>query len=154
MPGKIEEKLKKLNIQLPDPAAPVASYSPFVLTNNLLFVSGQGPFRDGKLITGKVGLNLSIEEGQDAAKACGEMILSQARLACGDLDKIKKCIKIGGFVNCENTFTDQAMIIEGASKLLIEIFGEKGWHSRFAVGANSLPLGMAVEIDAVFEVSN
>tara|TARA_B110000438_G_scaffold45625_1_gene45760 strand:- start:4178 stop:4642 length:465 start_codon:yes stop_codon:yes gene_type:complete len=154
MPGKIEEKLKKLNIQLPDPAAPVASYSPFVLTNNLLFVSGQGPFRNGKLITGKVGLNLSIEEGQDAAKACGEMILSQARLACGDLDKIKKCIKIGGFVNCENTFTDQAMIIEGASKLLIEIFGEKGWHSRFAVGANSLPLGMAVEIDAVFEVSN
>ena len=154
MPGKIEEKLKKLNIQLPDPAAPVASYSPFVLTNNLLFVSGQGPFRDGKLITGKVGLNLSIEEGQDAAKACGEMILSQARLACGDLDKIKKCIKIGGFVNCENTFTDQAMIIEGASKLLIEIFGEKGWHSRFAVGANSLPLGMAVEIDAIFEVSN
>jgi enamine deaminase RidA (YjgF/YER057c/UK114 family) len=154
MPGKIEEKLKKLNIQLPDPAAPVASYSPFVLTNNLLFVSGQGPFRNGKLITGKVGLNLSIEEGQDAAKACGEMILSQARLACGDLDKIKKCIKIGGFVNCENTFTDQAMIIEGASKLLIEIFGERGWHSRFAVGANSLPLGMAVEIDAVFEVSN
>lgn len=154
MPGKIEEKLKNLNIQLPDPAAPVASYSPFVLTNNLLFVSGQGPFRNGKLITGKVGLNLSIEEGQDAAKACGEMILSQARLACGDLDKIKKCIKIGGFVNCENTFTDQAMIIEGASKLLIEIFGEKGWHSRFAVGANSLPLGMAVEIDAVFEVSN
>ena len=154
MPGKIEEKLKNLNIQLPDPAAPVASYSPFVLTNNLLFVSGQGPFRDGKLITGKVGLNLSIEEGQDAAKACGEMILSQARLACGDLDKIKKCIKIGGFVNCENTFTDQAMIIEGASKLLIEIFGEKGWHSRFAVGANSLPLGMAVEIDAIFEVSN
>jgi enamine deaminase RidA (YjgF/YER057c/UK114 family) len=154
MPGKIEEKLKNLNIQLPDPAAPVASYSPFVLTNNLLFVSGQGPFRNGKLITGKVGLNLSIEEGQDAAKACGEMILSQARLACGDLDKIKKCIKIGGFVNCENTFTDQAMIIEGASKLLIEIFGEKGWHSRFAVGANSLPLGMAVEIDAIFEVSN
>lgn len=154
MPGKIEEKLKKLNIQLPDPAAPVASYSPFVLTNNLLFISGQGPFRNGKLITGKVGLNLSIEEGQDAAKACGEMILSQARLACGDLDKIKKCIKIGGFVNCENTFTDQAMIIEGASKLLIEIFGEKGWHSRFAVGANSLPLGMAVEIDAIFEVSN
>jgi enamine deaminase RidA (YjgF/YER057c/UK114 family) len=154
MPGKIEEKLKKLNIQLPDPAAPVASYSPFVLTNNLLFVSGQGPFRNGKLITGKVGLNLSIEEGQDAAKACGEMILSQARLACGDLDKIKKCIKIGGFVNCENTFTDQAMIIEGASKLLIEIFGERGWHSRFAVGANSLPLGMAVEIDAIFEVSN
>ena len=152
MPGKIEEKLKNLNIQLPDPAAPVASYSPFVLTNNLLFVSGQGPFRNGKLITGKVGLNLSIEEGQDAAKACGEMILSQARLACGDLDKIKKCIKIGGFVNCENTFTDQAMIIEGASKLLIEIFGEKGWHSRFAVGANSLPLGMAVEIDAKFEV--
>ena len=154
MPGKIEEKLKKLNIQLPDPAAPVASYSTFVLTNNLLFISGQGPFRNGKLITGKVGLNLSIEEGQDAAKACGEMILSQARLACGDLDKIKKCIKIGGFVNCENTFTDQAMIIEGASKLLIEIFGEKGWHSRFAVGANSLPLGMAVEIDAIFEVSN
>ena len=154
MPGKIEEKLKKLNIQLPDPAAPVASYSPFVLTNNLLFISGQGPFRNGKLITGKVGLNLSIEEGQDAAKACGEMILSQARLACGDLDKIKKCIKIGGFVNCENTFTDQAMIIEGASKLLIEIFGERGWHSRFAVGANSLPLGMAVEIDAIFEVSN
>ena len=154
MPKEIEEKLKNLNIKLPDPAAPVASYSPFVLTNNLLFVSGQGPFRNGKLITGKVGLNLSIEEGQDAAKACGEMILSQARLACGDLDKIKKCIKIGGFVNCENTFTDQAMIIEGASKLLIEIFGERGWHSRFAVGANSLPLGMAVEIDAIFEVSN
>tara|TARA_B110000014_G_scaffold131705_1_gene90876 strand:- start:1008 stop:1472 length:465 start_codon:yes stop_codon:yes gene_type:complete len=153
MTERIEKKLIELNIDLPKPAAPVASYSPFVLSDNLLFISGQGPFKDGKLITGKVGLNLTIEEGQSAAKSCGEMILAQAKLACGSLDKIKKCIKLGGFVNCSDTFTDQALIIEGASRLMIDIFEEDGWHSRFAVGANSLPLGMAVEVDAIFEVS-
>jgi enamine deaminase RidA (YjgF/YER057c/UK114 family) len=154
MTGRIEKKLIELNIDLPNPAAPVASYSPFILSNKLLFISGQGPFKDGKLITGKVGLNLTIEEGQDAAKSCGEMILAQAKLACGTLDKIKKCIKLGGFVNCIDSFTDQAMVIEGASRLMIDVFEEDGWHSRFAVGANSLPLGMAVEIEAIFEVSS
>lgn len=154
MTGRIEKKLTELKIDLPSPAAPVASYSPFILSNNLLFISGQGPFKDGKIITGKVGSNLTIKEGQNAAQLCGEMILAQAKLAIGSLDKIKKCIKLGGFVNCSDTFTDQAMVIEGASRLMIDIFEENGWHSRFAVGSNSLPLGMAVEVDAIFEVSN
>ena len=151
---KIEDILTKLSIELPNPAAPVASYSPFTLSNNLLFISGQGPFSNGKLITGKVGVDLTIEEGQNAARFCGEMILAQAKVACGDLNKINKCIKLGGFVNCDDKFTDQAMVIEGASRLMIDIFGQNGWHSRFAVGANSLPLGMAVEIDAIFEINN
>jgi enamine deaminase RidA (YjgF/YER057c/UK114 family) len=152
MSGKIEKRLGELSINLPKPALPVASYSAFILTNNLLFISGQGPLKNGNLITGKVGLDLSLQEGQKAARACGEMILSQAKFACDDLDKIKRCVKLGGFVNCEDTFTDHALVIEGASQLMIDLFGDSGWHSRFAVGANSLPLGMAVEIDAIFEI--
>ena len=97
-------------------------------------------------------LDLTLDEGKDAAKDCGKMILAQAQKACGNLSKIQRCIKLGGFVNCEPNFTDQALVIEGASELMIDIFEDYGWHSRYAVGSNSLPLGMAVEIDAIFEI--
>ena len=153
MSNNIENKLLKMGIKLPKPAAPVASYLPYIISNNLLFISGQGPFNEKGLIKGKVGSDLTLEEGKDAAKQCCIMILAQAREACGSLDKINKCLKLGGFVNCENDFKDQALVIEGASKLMIEIFGKNGWHSRFAVGSNSLPLGMSVEIDAILEIN-
>ena len=152
MPEKINNKLLKLGIKLPKPADPVASYLPYVVSGNLLFISGQGPFNENGLITGKVGSDLTLDEGKDAAKECGKMILAQAQKACGNLNKIQRCIKLGGFVNCEPNFTDQALVIEGASELMIDIFDDNGWHSRYAVGSNSLPLGMAVEIDAIFEI--
>lgn len=153
MSDNIENKLLEMGIKLPQPAAPVASYLPYTISNNLLFISGQGPFNEKGLITGKVGLDLTLEEGKYAAKQCCIMILAQAKEACGNLDKINKCLKLGGFVNCENDFKDQALVIEGASELMIEIFGKNGWHSRFAIGSNSLPLGMSVEIDAIFEIN-
>ena len=145
-------KLLELGIKLPKPADPVASYLPYVISGNLLFISGQGPFNENGLITGKVGLDLTLDEGKDAANDCGKMILAQAQKACGNLSKIQRCIKLGGFVNCEPNFTDQALVIEGASELMIDIFEDYGWHSRYAVGSNSLPLCMAVEIDAIFEI--
>ena len=148
----IKNKLKELNITLPDAPAPVGAYSAFKRVGNLLFISGQGPFNEKGLITGKVGSDLTLDEGKDAAKECGKMILAQAQKACGNLNKIQRCIKLGGFVNCEPNFTDQALVIEGASELMIDIFEDNGWHSRYAVGSNSLPLGMAVEIDAIFEI--
>ena len=154
MSEKIKKKLIDLGIKLPKPADPVASYLPYVISGNLLFISGQGPINENGLITGKVGLDLTLDEGKIAAKECGKMILSQAQKACGNLDKIYRCIKLGGFVNCEPNFTDQALVIEGASELMIDIFEDNGWHSRYAVGSNSLPLGMAVEIDAIFEIKN
>ena len=150
----IDNNLKNLNIEIPEPVSPVATYVPYSISGNLLFISGQGPFDGSNLITGKVGEDLSIEEGQEAAKLCGLMVLAQVKKACGDLNKITKCIKIGGFVNSGNNFSDHALILDGASKLLISILDEKGWHSRFAVGASSLPLNMAVEIDAIFEIKN
>ena len=150
----IEENLKKLNVVLPEPASPVATYVPYNIVDNLLFISGQGPFDGSKLITGKVGDELSIEDGQEAARLCALMILSQAKRACGNLNNIKKCIKLGGFVNSGKDFADHALILDGASKILIQILGKSGWHARFAVGSSSLPLNMAVEIDAIFEIKN
>ena len=119
-----------------------------------MYISGQGPFDGNKLITGKVGSELTLEEGQEAARLCAIMILSQAKKACGNLEMIKKCVKLGGFVNTDNKFSDHALVMDGASKLMISIFEEKGWHARFAVGAPSLPLNMAVEVDAIFELQN
>ena len=152
MSEKIKNKLIDLGIKLPKPADPVASYLPYVISGNLLFISGQGPFNENGLISGKVGLDLTLDEGKEAARECGKMILAQAQKACGNLDKIHRCIKLGGFVNCDPNFTDQALVIEGASELMINIFEDNGWHSRYAVGSNSLPLGMSVEIDAIFEI--
>ena len=150
--NKIDQNLLNNNIVLPEPASPVATYVPYIISDNLLYISGQGPFDGSNLITGKVGSELTLEEGQKAAKLCAIMILAQAKKACGNLDKINKCIKLGGFVNANNDFKDHALVMDGASKLIISILEDKGWHARFAVGASSLPLNMAVEVDAIFEL--
>ena len=150
----IIKKLSELNIQLPVAPDPVGAYVAYKKVSNMLFISGQLPIgSDGKMIKGKIGEELSLEEGQKASKLCVLNILAQAKKAMdGDLDKIKNCIKITGFVNSSNDFIDQPKVINPASETLSEVFGIKGKHARAAVSANSLPLGAAVEIDAIFEI--
>jgi enamine deaminase RidA (YjgF/YER057c/UK114 family) len=137
---------------LPQPAAPVAAYVPTVLVGNLLYVSGQVSFCDGQLLTGRLGQDVSLEQGQRAAKACGLMLLAQARAALGSLDRIERVVKLGAFVCSTPDFTDQPKVANGASELMILAFGDAGRHTRSAVGVPVLPLGAAVEIDAVFAV--
>ena len=151
----IEKKLKELNIKLPNAPEPVGAYVAFKKIDKLLFISGQLPIdQDGKMIKGKIGKDLTLEDGQKASKLCAINILSQAKKAMnGDLNKIKNCIKITGFVNSIDTFIDQPKVINPASETLSEVLGDKGKHARAAVSTNSLPLGAAVEIDAIFEVS-
>ena len=152
-----ESRLKELGIILPQPPAAVANYVPFVRTGSLLVISGQlalGP--DGKLAPahkGKLGQNVSIEAGQEAARLCGLNILAQAKAALGSLDHVAHCVKLGGFVNCAPGFDAIPAIINGASNLMADIFGERGKHARFAVGACELPLDSAVEIEAMFEIA-
>jgi enamine deaminase RidA (YjgF/YER057c/UK114 family) len=150
----IESKIKELKIILPNAPSPVGSYVASKIIGNLLFVSGQISLdKDNKLIKGKLGLNLSTEEGYEAAKRCAYNIIAQAKKACnGDLDKVKNCIKLTGFVNSTDDFIDQPKVINGASDLISLVFGKKGDHIRAAVSTNSLPLGVAVEVDAIFEV--
>ena len=147
------EILKKLNIELPKAPQPVGAYVAFKKTGKLIFISGQLPIdNDGNTIKGKIGKELSIEDGQKAAKFCAINILAQAKKAAGDdLDKIKGCIKITGFVNSTDDFIDQPKIINPASELISAVFSDSGKHARAAISANSLPLGVAVEIDAIFE---
>jgi len=147
------ENLKKLNIELPKAPEPVGAYVAFKKSGKLIFISGQLPIsKDGKIIKGKVGKDLSLEKGQEAAKFCAINILAQAKKAVGDdLEKIKGCIKITGFVNSTDNFVDQPKVINPASELLSAVFGDNGKHARAAVSTNSLPLGVAVEIDAIFE---
>ena len=147
------EVLKKLNIELPIAPDPVGAYVAFKKIGKLIFISGQLPItKDGQLIKGKVGKELSLEDGQQAAKFCAINILAQAKKAVGgDLDKIKGCIKITGFVNSSDEFIDQPKVINPASELLSAVFVDNGKHARAAVSTNSLPLGVAVEIDAIFE---
>ena len=149
------EALKKLNIELPTAPDPVGAYVAFKKAGKLIFISGQLPIsRDGNLIKGKIGREISLQDGQQAAKLCAINILAQAKKAVGgDLDKIKSCVKITGFVNSADDFIDQPKVINPASETLSEVFGDKGKHARAAVSTNSLPLGAAVEIDAIFEVS-
>ena len=151
----IEKKLKELNIKLPNAPEPVGAYVAFKKIDKLLFISGQLPIDlDGKMIKGKIGKDLTIEDGQKASKLCAINILSQAKKAMnGDLNKIKNCIKITGYVNSIDNFIDQPKVINPASETLSEVFGDKGKHARAAVSTNSLPLGAAVEIDAILEVS-
>ena len=151
----IEKKLKELNIKLPNAPEPVGAYVAFKKIDKLLFISGQLPIDlDGKMIKGKIGKDLTLEDGQKASKLCAINIISQAKKAMnGDLNKIKNCIKITGFVNSIDTFIDQPKVINPASETLSEVFGDKGKHARAAVSTNSLPLGAAVEIDAILEVS-
>ena len=150
-----EEKIKELKIVLPEAKAPVGSYIATKKVGNLLFISGQisiNPY--GELIKGKIGKNLSLEDGYNAAKNCGLSIISQVKKACDDdLSKVKSCIKLTGFVNSADDFIDQPKIINGASDLIASVFGEAGMHTRAAVSTNSLPLGVAVEVDAIFELN-
>ena len=148
------EKLKDLNIQLPKAADPVGAYAAYKIVNNLLYISGQLPIdTNGKMIKGKLGKELTIEQGQEASKLCVANILAQAKKAMdGDLDKIKNCIKITGFVNSTDDFVDQPKVINPASETITAVLGDKGKHARAAVSCNSLPLGIAVEIDAIFEI--
>ena len=150
-----EENLKRLEIELPKAPSPVGAYVAYKKTSNLIFISGQVSFKkDGQLIKGKVGSDLTIEQGQEAARACAINILSQIKAACnGDLNKVKNCIKITGFVNSKDDFIDQPKVINGASELISSVFNDHGKHARAAVSVNSLPLGAAVEVEAIFEVN-
>ena len=150
----VSEKLLKLNIHLPEAPAPVGAYVAFKKVKNLLFISGQLPITpDGKIIKGKIGKDLTLEDGQKASKLCVVNILSQVKKAMdGDLSKVKNCIKITGYVNSTEDFKDQPKVINPASETLSEVFGDLGKHTRAAVSTNALPLGAAVEIDAIFEV--
>jgi len=150
-----EKKIKDLNINLPEAKAPVGNYVATKMVGKLLYISGQISIDEkGELIKGKVGKELDTEQAYEAAKRCGLSIVSQAKNACeGDLSKIKSCIKLTGFVNSIDSFTDQPKVINGASDLMASIFGEAGMHTRAAVSTNSLPLGVAVEVDAIFELN-
>ena len=150
-----EENLKKLNIILPEAKGPVGSYVATKKIGNLLFISGQISIdENGELIKGKVGKELNTEEGYAAAKRCALSIITQAKNACeGDLSKIKSCVKLTGFVNSTYDFIEQPKVINGASDLIVTVFGDAGMHTRAAVSTNSLPLGVAVEIDAIFELN-
>ena len=151
----IEDKLKKLNIILPEPKAPVGAYVATKVVGKLLFISGQVSIdKNTKLITGKIGKDLNLDEGYAAAQRCGLSIVAHVKKACGgDLDKIKTCVKLTGYVNSTDDFKDQPKIINGASDIIAKIFDEKGEHTRAAVSVNSLPLGVAVEVDAIFELN-
>ena len=151
----VEENLKNLNIVLPPAPNPVGAYVAYKKIGNLVFISGQISLKsNGELIKGKIGSDLTLDQGQEAAQVCAINILSQIKSACdGDLNRVKNCIKITGYVNSKDTFTDQPKVINGASELLVKIFEESGKHSRAAVSVSSLPLGAAVEIEAIFETN-
>ena len=156
MANIIDQRLKELNIQLDDASVPAGSYVPYVITNNLVFISGQLPFINGQLtIKGKVGDNVSLDDAVKMSEACAKALLSQLKAACnGNLDKVNKVVKLGGFVASAPNFTDQPKVINGASDLIVSIFGDKGKHSRFAVGVAALPLNVPVEIDGIFEIED
>ena len=150
-----ENNIKKLKINLPEAKPPVGSYVATKIVNNLLYISGQISIAEnGELIKGKIGEDLSVDDGYKAAERCGLSIISQVKEACnGDLSKIKSCVKLTGFVNSTDNFTEQPKVINGASDLIASVFGEAGMHTRAAVSTNSLPLGVAVEVDAIFELN-
>ena len=149
----IDQRLAELGITLPQPAAPVASYVPAVEQDGLLHISGQISFaEDGNLILGRLGEDMTLERGQAAARRCGVMLLAQMKAALGSLDRVEKIVKLGVFVNSTPSFTDQPKVANGASELMQEVFGEAGRHARSAVGVTVLPLGVAVEVDAIVAV--
>lgn len=152
MTDSVEAKLAALGHMLPQAAAPVAAYVPTVEANGLLHVSGQLPFIDSKLVTGRLGENVSLEDGTAAAQACGLMILAQVKAALGSLDRVERVVKLGAFISSTADFTDQPKVANGASELMAAAFGDAGKHARSAVGVPVLPLGAAVEVDAVLAV--
>lgn len=154
MAGQIEAKLTQLGLTLPDAPPPAANYVPYVVTGKLVFVAGQVSRGPGGFVTGKLGKDLTVAQGQAAAKVCALNILAQVKAACGgELDRVVRCVKVGGFVNCLDSFQEQPQVINGCSDLFVQVLGDKGRHARFAVGANILPFNAAVEIDAVFEIA-
>ncbi|WP_380783031.1 RidA family protein [Sphingomonas sp. R86520] len=153
MTDRIDRKLEELGLTLPQAAAPVASYVPTVLANGMLHISGQLPFKEGQLVTGRVGDGVSLEDAQEAAKLCALMLVAQMKAALGTLGRVERIVKLGVFVNSAGDFTDQPKVANGASDLMVALFGDAGKHARSAVGVPILPLGAAVEIDAIVQVS-
>lgn len=148
----IETRLTDLGITLPDAPAPAANYVPFAQTGNLVFVSGQISQNENGLIKGRLGDGMSVEDGAAAARRCGLALIAQVKAATGSLDRVRRVVKLTGFVNSTPDFTDQPEVINGCSDLMVEVFGDKGRHARAAVSAAALPRGVAVEIEAIFEV--
>lgn len=155
MSGQIEARLAELGVTLPEATAPLANYVPFVVTGNLVHISGQISIdADGAMIIGKLGADMEVEAGAAAAKRCAISLLSQLRAACGgDLDRLQRVVKLVGFVNSTADFTDQPKVINGASDFIVEALGDAGRHARSAVSAASLPMGVAVEIEGIFEIA-
>jgi len=155
MAGRIETRLKELSITLPDAPTPAANYVPFARSGNLLFIAGQIPMEGGKAqFIGKLGQDLKVEDGQKSARLCALNVIAQVRAALGgDLDKVRRCVRVGGFVNATPDFTDHPQVINGASDVIVQIFGDAGKHARAAVGTSSLPRGVATEVEAIFEVA-
>ncbi|MEE8623651.1 MAG: RidA family protein [Alphaproteobacteria bacterium] len=155
MAGRIEARLAEFNIALPQAATPVANYVPYVVSGPLVFLAGQVTVWNGEIrFVGKLGRDFTVEEGQEAARLCGLNLIAQARAACeGDLDRVVRCVKLTGFVNSMPDFTDQPKVMNGASDLMTEVFGESGRHARAAIGVNTLPLGVAVEVEGIFEIA-
>ncbi len=153
MSSAIETRLAELGVTLPDAPAPAANYVPYVISGDLVFVSGQVPMKDGAFITGKLGDDMATEAGAETAKACAVSLLAQLKMACGgDIDRLVRVVKLTGFVNSTPDFGDQPKVINGASDFLVEALGDAGRHSRSAVSAASLPFGVAVEIEGIFEI--
>ena len=152
MPSKIDLVLAKLGVTLPEPGAPAGSYVPFVTVGNLVYMAGQVAREAGKMkYVGKVGRELTVEQGQAAARLCATNLLAQLKAACnGDLDRVERCVRLSGFVNCGPDFVEQPKVVNGASDFMIEVFGERGQHARTAVGVSSLPLDSAVEVEGIF----
>jgi len=155
MASKIDKRLAELGIALPAPASPVGSYVPYVNVGALVFISGQLPRAEGKLaFTGKVGRDVTVENGQAAARVCALNLLAHLKVACaGNLDRVVRCVRMSGFVNSDPEFTDHPQVVNGASDLMQEVFGESGRHARTAVGVAALPANAAVEVEAIFEIS-
>jgi enamine deaminase RidA (YjgF/YER057c/UK114 family) len=154
MASSIDKKLADLGITLPRPGSPAGNYVPFVVVGDLAFMAGQVAREAGKMkFTGKIGKDLSIEQGQDAARLCAINLLAQLKEACGgDLDRVERCVRLGGFVNSPPDFYDHPKVVNGASDLMVAVFGERGQHARTAVGVSALPLDSAVEVEAVFQL--
>ena len=150
--AEVDAKLAELGLKLPAAAAPVAAYVPVVIAGGLAYVSGQVSFVDGVLVKGRLGEDVSLEAGVAAAQGCGLMILAQLKAALGSFDRVERIVKLGGFVNSTGDFTDQPKVANGASELMQDVFGEAGRHARSAVGVPVLPLGVAVEVDAVVQI--
>jgi enamine deaminase RidA (YjgF/YER057c/UK114 family) len=156
MAGDIERRLRELGIDLPAAAAPAANYVPFIVAGSVVYCAGQLPVWNGELrYSGRLGEGVSLEEGQAAARLCALNLIAQVKAACdGDLDRVLRVLRLGVFVNSADAFTDQPRVANGASDLMVEVFGDTGRHARSAVGVNVLPLGVAVEVDGIFEIAN